>query len=500
MNRGTSVALVAAVVLAGAGTRIAKAYTLTQLTYESSYEGQPAWSPDGNEIAFVTDRDGNREIYVMYVDGSNQRRITNNECDDLEPDWSPDGNNIVFSSDRYGTSDIYVMNADGNDQVRLTYMDTNDERAPAWRYNEDKILYHDPYWDGTIYITNVDGSSQTALSSGFDPSWSSDGTKIPFSSNEHGGGLEIYVMNPDGNDHHRLTFNGLISREPAWSPNDNKIAFSVRKPSASPEEFYTPDLYIIDTDGSSRERLTFDGHLVDMDFWPLMAYLSPTWSPDGNRIAFARDGNIWVLILDCKGADLNNDGFIDFRDYAILANDWLKTGPGLEGDINGDEIVDYNDLEMLVRTWLCNVLEDDTEDSYSCEGDFDPCYPCSNAVDEDWDTYALPADPGATSYIYENYMIPIGTVTADFTIKYKQTAPVTPGLCTNVTDYWNGSSWIELNCTALTNQISTLTVEIPDDVLSGNTLQLRTRTWKWSGAIGAGDGRYYEGKVIWYIE
>ena len=196
---------------------------------------------------------------------------------------------------------------------------------------------------------------------------------------------------------------------------------------------------------------------------------------------------------------INNDDFVNFKHYAIIANDWLKTGPGLDGDTNKNQIVDYNDLEILTRRWLCTILEDDTEDSYSCEGDFDPCYPCSNAVDEDWDTYALPADPCATSYIYENYTIPSGTVTADFTIKYEQTAAVTPGLCTNVTDYWNASSWTELNCTALTAQISTLTVEIPDDALSGSTLQLRTRTRKSSGIPGGGDGRYYEGKVIWYL-
>jgi hypothetical protein len=178
------------------------------------------------------------------------------------------------------------------------------------------------------------------------------------------------------------------------------------------------------------------------------------------------------------------------------------------GDVNGDCIVNYLDFRIIALHWLeriepnqgqWHLVEDDTEDSYSCEGNFDVSYPCSNAVDEDWDTYALKADSGGTSYIYENYIIPTGITMAEFTIKYRQTAAVTPGLCTNVTDYWDGSTWKELNCTALTTQISTLTVRIPDDALSRSTLQLRTPTWKSSVIPGSGSGMYYEGKVIWYL-
>jgi hypothetical protein len=143
------------------------------------------------------------------------------------------------------------------------------------------------------------------------------------------------------------------------------------------------------------------------------------------------------------------------------------------------------------------AVEDDTEDSYSCEGSFDDLYPCSNAVDEDWDTYALAAESG---YIYENYTIPPGALRAEFTIKFGHGVPVTPGICCSVSDYWDGTHWKELNCTALTNRTSILTVKIPDDALSGTTLQLRTKTWGWNGKIGHGSGVYYEGKVTWYLE
>jgi Tol biopolymer transport system component len=91
----------------------------TQLT-NSGYS--PRWSPDSSRITFLSNRDGNFEIYVMNADGSNQTRLTNNPDLDESPDWSPDGTRMVFKSlrDLNNNSNIYVMNADGTSQTRLT--------------------------------------------------------------------------------------------------------------------------------------------------------------------------------------------------------------------------------------------------------------------------------------------------------------------------------------------------------------------------------------------
>jgi Tol biopolymer transport system component len=97
---------------------------IRELTHDARQNAEPAWSPDGRRIAFVSRRDGNADIYVMNADGSGKRNLTRNPAKDYRPSWSPDGRRIAFVSDREGRLEAFVMNADGSGQRSLAVRGT----------------------------------------------------------------------------------------------------------------------------------------------------------------------------------------------------------------------------------------------------------------------------------------------------------------------------------------------------------------------------------------
>jgi len=134
-----------------------------RLTYNSKYDGEPAWSPDGKKIAFVSDKHGNRQIYVMNADRTAQTRLTNNSVGDAFPAWSPDGSKIAFVSERDENHEIYVMNEDGSYQINLNNNPALD-KYPVWSPDGKKIaFYSNRDKNHGIYVMNADGSNQTKL-------------------------------------------------------------------------------------------------------------------------------------------------------------------------------------------------------------------------------------------------------------------------------------------------------------------------------------------------
>jgi len=276
------------------------ALTVLLLAAAASYgrdAGEAVVPGTNGKIAFISDRDGNYEIYVMNADGSGQTRLDNGPGADDDPAWSPDGKRIAFASHRDGgpLGAIYVMNADGSEQTRLAGSAGYDG-GPAWSPDGNRIAFESARGDGGggIYVMNADGSEQTRLTNsvGFDyapgwPDWSPDGKRIAFHSYRDDGNSEIYVMNADGSGPTRLTDSPGYDRSPAWSPDGNRIAFVSSRDG-------NREIYVMNADGSGQTRLTDN---QDFDH-------SPAWSPDGKRIAFVsyRDGDYEIYLMNADGS------------------------------------------------------------------------------------------------------------------------------------------------------------------------------------------------------
>ena len=231
----------------------------------------PGVASGPGKIAFVSQTDGNGEIYVMNADGSNLSRLTNHSAWDTAPTWSPYGSRIAFQSDRDGNQEIYVMNADGTNVTRLT--DSPDlDIEPAWSPDGIRIAYVARVGEGNseIFVMEADATNQTRLTFNLtrddQPAWSPDGTRIAYVANR-----DIFVMNADGSHQLKLTDHPGPDEGPAWSPDGAKIAFMSPRVGVD-----NHDVWVMDSDGTNPIRLT---NSVSFEF-------PASWSPDGTKILF----------------------------------------------------------------------------------------------------------------------------------------------------------------------------------------------------------------------
>lgn len=250
---------------------------LTHSGGKGRYSRVPDWSPDGRKIAFQSYRDGDIKpsIYAMDADGSNVQRLTNEKYYDGAPAWSPDGKKIAYTSIRMGKTRIYMMNADGSDLKRVTQHEGEDY-YPAWSPDGERLAFvsnisnREETWD--IYTMKIDGSDVRRLTHATEerrynagPDWSPDGRKIVFDSNRDGND-EIYVMDADGTNLQRLTQHERVDSRPNWSPDGKKITFNSDRDVRAGDDILKGEfeIYIMDSDGSNIRRLTYnlntDGH------------------------------------------------------------------------------------------------------------------------------------------------------------------------------------------------------------------------------------------------
>lgn len=195
------------------------------------------------KIVFVSDRDGNDEIYTMNADGSDQKRLTFNGAQDVQPCWSPDGQMIAWASNRSGDWDIWTMNADGTDQTNLS---SNKDRQDT------------------------------------NPMWSNDPNVIAYLSNKR-----IYTIKPSGDEMIQLFDMPMIDDcQPSLTRTSMKFVFRITGGHLLIKQGYDSNLYVKMNYGQSGV--------------PTQAF-NPSWNTDGSDVAFDSGGaHPKIFIFDAQ--------------------------------------------------------------------------------------------------------------------------------------------------------------------------------------------------------
>ncbi|MFC1508289.1 SBBP repeat-containing protein [Candidatus Omnitrophota bacterium] len=378
-----------------------------RLTNASAEDYYSTWSPDGSKIAFHSDRDGNMEIYIMDPNGDNQTRITSNSSRDMEPSWSPDGSKIAFMSDRDTDYyyEVYTMNSDGTNQTRLTNYSATDN-VPQWArpvitYVSVTSPNGSESWEASTTkninwtssgVTNVkleystnNGTDWTEIVastpaaagsyawlvpirpsanclvrvSDASVSTTTDMSDVVFTiakgaqapiafTSTRNGNAETYVINPDGTNLTRLTYNSYDTYAPEWSPDGNKITF-----------FGNNEIYVMDADGSNQIKLTNNSNIENYS----------TWSSDGYQIAFSstRDGNYEIYIMNADGTNytnITNNSATDY--YPTWSPDGSQIAFSSTRDGNYEIYIMNADGSNQIR--LTNNLNNDDAPTWSPDG------------------------------------------------------------------------------------------------------------------------------------
>ena len=246
-----------------------------------------AKAPTTPKILFTSTRDGNREVYSMNPDGSEQVPLTQHPAEDLEAVWSPTGEQILFVSDRDGVRDLYLMDPDGANVRRVFKKETYRE-SPTWSPDGRQIAYVHINWAKlifTIYIASLAEQEEDRFVEGIAPAWSPDAAEIAYSV---GGRVTLINIRPRVPKRLLPKKAMFWQKHPSWSGRGDKLAFSWNKNPLPPDHKLGVDrvprewaeketIYIINRDGTALKQLVEEaGSKVQY----------PALSPSGDEVLY----------------------------------------------------------------------------------------------------------------------------------------------------------------------------------------------------------------------
>jgi hypothetical protein len=189
----------------------------------------PAWSPNGSEIAFTSLRTGRPQIFVAAADGTGERNLNNDLAYNWSPSWSPDGSQIAFLSGRGGQEEIWLVPAAGGEEERFTRGDGKNVARPAWSPDGSAIVFEKvvgniprliaaPLADGGLREAQICQEGPLSLQPMGEPAWSADGSWLVFATWPDGVSHRIAILRPGCSGYQELTPTGAVDFDPAWRP------------------------------------------------------------------------------------------------------------------------------------------------------------------------------------------------------------------------------------------------------------------------------------------
>ncbi len=244
-----------------------------------------------SQIAFVSYEGNAKELFLTDILGKKLRQVTRHRNIVVSPRFTPDGKALSYTSYHAGNPNLYITNLNQSKSTKALSRRKGMNTAPAWSPDGTKLILTLSV-DGNpdLYMLDNRGRILDRLTknSGINvsPTWSPDGKKIAFASDRSSRGrTQIYVMDLDTRKTQRVTYAGKDNAEPKWSPTEDLLVYYGLKDGVYQLFTVRPEA------GAEPTQITSD----------LSHHESPSWSPDGNQIIFAkRDGKKYQIYAIMK--------------------------------------------------------------------------------------------------------------------------------------------------------------------------------------------------------